>query len=1106
MARDEGLAGVGFTPEELLAMCERALERLDWGQVHALASDVLALEPDNTEAAMLRAMAHRHGGGSSLPGRRQATALFVDLVESTPLAERYDVEVYGSVLRAFELACRPVVERHEGHFVDMQGDAIVACFGYPLGHEDDASRAVSAGLDLLSALRPVADRLRAELGIELHARIGIDTGIVVVDGVGVLGPALNRAARLQALAAPDTILISAITNELVAERFDTQSLGPRQLKGVDVPVEVHRVIGPRDPVGRARAPHSTSLPFIGRDAELQRVLGQWDTVPAAQRNGADAGEPGQASLVLITGEPGIGKSTLASAVVQRVVEAGAGVFEVYCSSYSVTSTLFPVRTAIERYANMSSDATDAERLARLEAALADLGADLTEIIPVLGVLLDLDLAGRYPVVELAPIQLRELLLERLVDIVRAAASDRPFVIVFEDLQWADPTTLELLDRMAAAAVRTRLLILGTARPSLKWAWDQTLHIHLGPLPDAEARQLALAAAPDQISADDARQIAARGDGVPLFVEELAHAFGGPAASGDTVPQTLTQLLQARLDSVGPSRLVAQVAATIGRDFDRSVLEETMVKLGDVRAVRADAASLGDHLGRLLDAELIEPTEHEGLFRFRHVLVRDAAYQTQLMSDRKARHLATALVLAETKAADPALKAFHFDHADRPGEALVCYLQAITRARASGSFAEILAHADRCESLLPAVADETVRAQFELAMRLAKGLAVSSTAGYTAPAAIEDFGRARDLCDQLRDVPGVGAELLKALFGLWTYYCVSGGLDAAASVSAAIDRQLDRTAMHAGRASLDVCRGVEAFYCGDLRPAGDLLTRAAEAIPQDDVDPAEWPLPNDPLAAAYAFLGPLRFLTGDMAAALQAIQAGRVRSESLEFPRGPFSVAFVRTYEAQLHRARGDVQAATAAAEEVSRIGTRHGFLDWQLTGRMHLAAARAMTDNSSDALDELDDAINTWCAVGGALLIPWLRVEQAAGYLARDDLDKAARCLDQAFQGMASGQRLAWPEALRLRAELRLRIDPAAGPDAEADLREAIVVARAQGTAYSLLRAALSRRRLLDGAADDLADSALAEAVAAYADTTDFPELAEARELIAAAPIVRSSH
>ena len=1078
-----------FTPEELLAMTERALERLDWGQVHALASDVLALQPGNTEAAMLRALADRHGGSNSLPGRRQATALFIDLVESTPLAERYDVEVYGSVLRAFELACRPVIERHEGHFVDVQGDAIIACFGYPLAHEDDASRAVSAGLDLLAALRPVAARLQAELGFELRARIGIDTGMVVIDGVGVLGPALNRAARLQALAAPDTVLISATTNELVAGLFDTQPLGPRELKGVEASVEVHRVIGQRDPArprgrcARQRCRSSAATSNSGRCSSLWTM-------------GRRAATP----LILITGEPGIGKSTLASTVVQSVIEAGARVFEAYCSPYSVTSTLFPVRTAIERWATMSPGGTDTERLARLEAALTDLGVDLAEIVPALGVLLDLDLsrplsrrrAGAGPAGGTAARAARRRGPGRgvepaLRDGGRGSSVGRP-----DHLGATGPRCRgHGPDAPADPGDRTAGSGMGAER-------DRALHIRLGPLPDAEARQLALAAAPDPISVDDAQKIAARGDGVPLFIEELAHAFsGGSAVPGNTVPQTLTQLLQARLDSVGPSKLVAQVAATIGREFGLPVLEEIMVTLSDVRPAGTDAVSLGDHLNRLLDAQLIEPTEHEGLLRFRHMLVRDAAYQAQLMNDRKARHLATARVLAAAKAADPALKAFHFDHAGRPEEALVFYLQAMARAKLAGSFAEIRAHTSRCESLLPAVADETVRTQFELAVRLNRGLAVSSTAGYAAPAAVEDFGRARDLCDQLRDVPGIGLELLKALFGLWGYYCASADFDVAASVSAAIGRQLDGTAMHAGRASLDACRGVEAFYRGDFRRAGDLLTRAVEAIPEDDVEPAEWPLPNDPLAAACAFLGPLRFLTGDLAAALQAIDTGMVRSESLAFPVGPFSVAFVRTYEAQLHRARGDAQAATAAAEEAGRIGARHGFFDWQMVGRMHLAAARAMTDSSPDALDEMDEAITTWCAVGGEAMIPWLRVEQAAGYLARDDVDKATRCLGQAFGGLAGGQRLALPEALRLRAELRLRVDPAATDGAEADLREAISVARAQGTPYSVLRAVLSRHRLLNGGSDDLTDGALAEAVAAYGDTAGFPELAQARELIA---------
>jgi class 3 adenylate cyclase/tetratricopeptide (TPR) repeat protein len=1087
-------------------MTERALDRLDWGQVYALASDVLALEPDNAEAAVLRDLAERRGGRNSTPGRRQATALYADLVESTPLAERYDVEVYSGVLRAFEHACRPAIDEHEGHFVDLKGDALVACFGYPSAHEDDACRAVAAALDMLDALRPLAANLRADEGIDLQARIGIDTGVVVIDGAGVRGATLNRAARLQALAEPGTVVVSATTNELVAGQFETRPLGQRRLKGIEGPVGVFQVVRPRNRIRYQRAAPSTSGPFIGRDAELRQVLDLWDRTVAAQQ--ADGQEPGAATgaMVLISGDPGIGKSRLAAVVAERTAEAGVPTIDLQCSSYSVTSTLFPLRTALERYANMTLDDTDEERLAKLEATLAGLETDIDDsYFSALGMLLDLDLAGRYPVVELAPIQLREFMLDRLVALLRAVGAYSPTIMVFEDLHWADPTTLELLDRMAAAGPPAGLLILGTARPDLTWKPDpeRALAIKLRPLTDAQARELALAAAPGPISERHADEIAAMGDGVPLFVEQLAHAFGGngdtaiPGDGDNAVPRTLTQLLQARLEAAGSSKLVAQVAATIGREFDTALLGEMVSRLVAERKLDADAA-LDQHLDRLLDAQLIEPMEHEGLLRFRHVLMRDAAYRSQLNDDRGARHLAVAQVLVEVRMADPALTAFHFDRAGHPVEALVQYLQAVRRAQAAGSFAEVLAHLERCETLLATVPGEAVRAQFELAVRLNRGLAISSTAGYAAPGAVEDFGRARDLCDTLSHVPGVGTELLKALFGVWTYYCSRGQFDTAANVSSAIERQLDRTPMRAGRPSLDACRGVEAFYCGDLPSARLLLSRAAAAFVEDDVDPADWSLPNDPLAVVQAFLGLLHFITGNVPGALEAIHAGVIRSEPLEFPRGPFSLAFIRNHESILHRAMGDAAAAAVAAEEVIGIGERHGFFDWQVTGRIARGAAALVSGPSPEALGEMAEAIATWCAVGGEALIPWLRVELADGHLAWGDLDQAKACLDEAFEGMEDGQRLALPEALRLRAELRLRSDQSAWTEADADLREAIDVARTRGDVYSLLRAALTHRRWFDREGGELVGSALAGAVAAYGDMTEFPDLVKARKLVAA--------
>lgn len=1084
-------------------MAERALDVLDWGQVYALASDVLVLEPGNAEASMLRALAERHGGRDSLPGRRQATALFADLVGSTRLAERYDVEIYCDVLRAFVDACRPAIDNHEGHLIDVQGDGIVACFGYPNAHEDDACRAVSAGLGMLAALRPVAAALRAERDIELRVRVGVDTGLVVIDGAGVSGATMNRAARLQSLAAPDSVLISATTNELVAERFETRALGRQVLKGFEAPIEVFRVLRPHDCARYGPVRRSPSLPFVGRDGELEQVLSLWQQMLAAHLAGRAHAKPSLGHMVLIVGEPGIGKSRLASVVVERIAREATRVVHLYCSAYSVTSTLFPFRAAIEGYTDMRPGESDDKRLAKLEAACANLGIESAELIPALGALFGFELNGRYPPLDLSPVQLQKVLLDRLTAALPAIAANGPAVLVFEDLQWADPTTLEVLDRLAVAGLPAGLLILGTARPGLQWmpSHDAVRTIRLDPLPDDQARELAQAAGSAPMSEQVAREIAARGDGVPLFVEQLAHTFdelGAPALvnDADAVPRTLIQLLQARLDSVGHAKLVAQVAATIGREFQTSVLEAVMVHLA---AGGAPDTPVDEHIKQLADAHLIEPMDHEGQLRFRHILIRDAAYQSQLKRDRRARHGAVAQRLAETNTADSARTAFHFDRADRPIDALVHYLQAVRRAQAAGAFAEVLAHLTRCEELLAGVPDQNTRAQFELAVRLNRGLAVSSTAGYAAdPGVLADYNRARELCTTLDGVPGVAKELLKVLFAVWNYYCANGDFDTTGTICSAIERQLDSTTMRSGQHGLDACRGVEAFYRYDFRRAEELLSRAVAGMARDGVDPTEWWQPHDPMAASCAFLGPLRFVTGDEAGALEAIQIGLARSRPLEFPRGPFSVAFVRMFEAVLHRRRQDAAASAAAAEEVIQIGERHGYHYWQLLGHLHLCAAKAMNDGSSAAPDEIGRALTAWCAAGSEPLIPMLLVEQADGYLACDELEKASACLTGAFAGMKRGHLLGMSDALRLRAELQLRTDPAAAAAADADLREAIAISRAQGDVYSSLQAAMAHRRLLHSEGDALVDAALAEAVAAYRDATAFPDLAEARELLAA--------
>lgn len=1074
---------------ELLAMAHRALDKPDWSQVYCLASDVLTLEPDNAEAAMLQALAARHGGRAPLPGRQQATALFADLVDSTRLAEHHDIEIYSEVLRAFLDACTPAITRHDGHLVDVLGDGVVACFGYPNAHEDDAYRAVSAALDMIDALRRVGAQLQAERGIEPRMRVGIETGEIMVAGGKISGATLNRASRLQDLATPGGVLVSGRTNQLVTQRFETRSLGCRELKGVAAPVEVFRVLRRRERSVFPALAHAPSLPLLGREAELQQALDVWNRLVGGARTAAE----GRAGMIHVLGEPGIGKSRLATAVVARIAKDATRVLQLDCSPYTATSTLAPLRSAIERYADIRPDDGHGHRLDKLEAACADLGADPAEVIPVLAALLVIDLAGRYPPLDVSPTQLQRVVLDRLAALLPTLTGEGPAVLVIEDVQWADPTMVELIDRLAGNGLPEGLLILTTAREP-RWlsdhGWGRT--VHLGPLPSAEARELALAVGPEGMSASDAREIATRGDGVPLFVEQLAQAFGEidvVAGSTKSVPQTLMQLLQARLDAVGSdAKLVAQIAATLGREFDVPVLDAVVAGLGD--AGKPDG-SLEHRLKELTKADLVEPLARDGLLRFRHVLIRDAAYRSQLIRDRRTRHRAVAETLANT--GDAALTAFHYEHAERPFDALTHYLHAVGRAQSAGAFDEVLAHLERCEALLAQVPDETTRARFELAIRLNRGLALTSTGGYAAPGVVTNYNRARELSGVLGDVAGVAEELLKALFGMWSYYCVAGDLDTAATICSAVERQLERASMRSGRHVLDANRGIEAFARGDIRLGEKLLSHAVDGMATDGIDPDEWWQPQDPLAASLAFLGPLRFFQGNEAGASEAIRLGLERSRPLEFPRGPFSVAFVRTYESAMQRRRRDGPAAAAAAEEVIRIGQRHGFIDWQLIGHINLLAANVLTDESSASLEALGTALETWHAVGGDLLVPSLLVEQADGYLLRHDLEASRVCLRRAFDAMRRGQRLGLPEALRIRAELRLTTAPA---DAEADLREAIALAHERGDASSLLRAALALRRLL-GEGDPVVNDALAEAVTAYRNASSFPDLAEARELVA---------
>jgi hypothetical protein len=445
-------------------------------------------------------------------------------------------------------------------------------------------------------------------------------------------------------------------------------------------------------------------------------------------------------------------------------------------------------------------------------------------------------------------------------------------------------------------------------------------------------------------------------------------------------------------------------------------------------------------------------------------VTQTAYESQLIEDRLERHEALAKVLlrvgATGRPADPAVVAHHFDQAHCPIEALTYYLAAATRSQSMGALAEMTVHLTRADELLAEV-DEPLASQFELAIRLSRGLLVATTGGYGAPDAVAEFGESMAVCRRLKDDPSAGSGVLKALFGLWCYYYSTGGLAESEELTAAIDEQLAVATLPAGRPSYHACKGVELFCKGELPASHGHFATAIELIVDDDVDPTEWYLPNDPLAAVYAFLSPMWLLGGEEERAVQAAAAGLARCEGLAFPWGPFSVAFVRTYESWMHRERGDLVAARLAADHVIEVGERHGFVDWAVAGRLQRAAADLAAEPTVERVQALGDAIQDFRVIGEEWILSSLVIDQGWGCLALGDYDQAETCIAEAEDILSHGQRTSEAELLRLGAELTARRDGPMHPSVAEDLRRAMQIALDQGALLFVLRCGTSYERWL---------------------------------------------
>jgi predicted ATPase len=684
---------------------------------------------------------------------------------------------------------------------------VLAYFGSPRAHEDDAERAIRAGLELTGTV----GRLQAGTGLRLAARIGIATGLAVVgDLIGegaareetVIGGMPNLAARLQTLAEPGEVVISQATRRLIGGLFELDDLGPQRLKGFAEPLAAWRVAGERHAEGRFEARQVAGLtPLVGREEELALLLRGW------QRT-----KKGEGQVVLLSGEPGIGKSRLVRELHERLADGAHQRLLYQCSPYHQTSALHPVIEQLKRAAGLNRQDPGEARLNKLEALLARGTNRLTEAIPLVATLLSLATGHRYPPLDLSLQRQKERTLEVLVEDLEGLAAEQPVLVVYEDIHWIDPTTLELLDLAIERLQRTRVLLLITFRPEFQPSWSRHPRVTTLSLARLGRRDGALmvdrVVGAKVLPPDVTVQIVAKTDGVPLFVEELTKTVlesGLIEDAGDhyelagplpplAIPATLHEPLLARLDRLAPVREVAQIGAALGREFSYELL---------AAVAPLDEPRLSDSLDQLVSSELVfrHGTPPEATYRFKHALVQDAAYGTLLKSRPQQLHARIAKVLEgqfpETARTQPELLAHHSMQAGLMEQAVEYWTKAGQLSLARSAMLEAVAQLMRGLEVLRSLPEGPERNRRELDLQVALGRALTATKGWAAPEVGSAYARGRELCLQEAGAP----QFTQVLSGLFAYNLHCGRAKVAHEIAEDMlrlaERQQDPAAQVAG---------------------------------------------------------------------------------------------------------------------------------------------------------------------------------------------------------------------------------------------------------------------------------------------------------------------
>lgn len=945
-------------------------------------------EPENTSAQFAE--------------RRHLTVLFCDLVDSTPLAGRLDPEDFSEVVQIYQDTCEKVIARYDGHIGAFLGDGLLVYFGFPRAHEDDAHRAVRAGLGIVEAIAQLNTGLVDKRGLSLDVRLGCHTGLVVVGALGgdarreelALGETPNIAARLQGVAAPNTLVISAATHQLLGGLFACESLGTPTLKGVAQPLQLYRVLSESSARTRLEALGMGGLtPLVGREREVALLLDRWTQVL-----------DGQGQVVLLSGEAGIGKSRLVRALTEIAAEGDAWLIPGQSSPYHQHSALYPVIDLLERIVlRFERQESPEQKLRKLEGFLVQNGRPLAETVPLFASLLSIPLTDDYASLDISPEQQKQRTLRALIDVVMQRAAQQPVLFVIEDLHWFDPTTLELLGLLVEELSTVRVMALFTYRPDFTPPWPArsgVTELTLSRLPPDEVLELVgHVTQGKQLPAEVVRQVVAKTDGVPLFVEELTKMVlesGLLREEEDryaltsrlpplAIPSTLHDSLMARLDRLSAVRGLAQLCATVGREFTYPLL----------KAVASwDDGPLKQGLQQLVTAEFLyqQGLPPQATYRFKHALIQDTAYESLLKSTRQRHHLRIAEVLEsrfrETVATEPELLAHHYGEAGLTAKAVPYWQAAGQRALQRSANREAVAHVTRGLEVLGTMPETPERAQQELGLQIMLGAALGATQGQQAVGHV--YTRACELARQGGSTP----ELFAALWGYWYARIAQGQMPPARELAAdyleLARRQRDPLVLAAGHRML----ANTAWWQGDLKEALD-HSREGLAIYNPEQHRASLVSYGQDSGVCCGWIRALtKWVLGYPDQAVHSMDETLARARGLAHP---FSEAQTLLFSAHLYQLLREPQAARARAEEALALCIEHGFEAYRTWCLLPRGWAEAQQGHAMEGIANIHEALDARHATGAKAVLPWFYTVLGEAYGRAGNVDDGLRAAEEAL-------------------------------------------------------------------------------------------------------------